>query len=145
MATVSVYLNFNRETEAAFEFYKSVFKTDYLGEINRFGGMPQVEGMPSTAEEDKNLILHVTLPILGGHLLMGSDVPESHGHQLINGNNVQIMLNTDSKEQTDELFNALSEGGKVLMPLQFQFWGDYYGHCLDKFGIQWMFDYNPNQ
>src|SRR5678815_898926 len=98
MAITSTYLNFPRNTEEAFNFYKSVFGTEFLGEkINRFSEVPPQEGMPPMAEADKNLVMHVALPILGGHLLMGTDAPESMGFKVIKGNNVYISLHPDSK------------------------------------------------
>jgi PhnB protein len=83
--------------------------------------------------------MHVGLPILGGHVLMGTDAPESMGFKVNRGNNVYIALQPDTREETRRIFNALSEGGKVEMELQDMFWGDYYGSLKDKFGVQWMF------
>jgi len=110
MARVSTYLNFDRRTEEAFTFYRKVFGTEFEG------------------------------PILGGHLLMGTDAPESMGLHVNTGNNVYIMLEPDTRAETDRLFAALAEGGKVDMPLQEMFWGDYYGSLRDRFGVQWMFN-----
>jgi PhnB protein len=141
MAKVSTYLNFPRNTEEAFNFYKSVFGTEFDGEINRFSGVPPQEGQPPIAEADKDLVMHVALPILGGHVLMGTDAPESMGFNVRPGNNVYINLEPDSRAETDRLFKALSEGGSVEMPMQEMFWGDYFGMCTDKFGVQWMFNY----
>ena len=138
MARTSIYLNFPRTTEEAFNFYKSVFGTEFVGKINRMGEVPAQPGMPPMAEADKNLVMHVALPILGGHVLMGTDAPESMGFKLVAGNNVNINLEPDTRAETDRLFKALSEGGKVDMPLQDMFWGDYYGSCTDKFGTHWM-------
>lgn len=140
MASVSTYLNFSSQTEAAFNFYKSIFGTEFSGPVSRFGDMPAMEGMPPLPEQDRNLIMHVSLPILGGHLLMGTDAPESMGFKLTLGNNVYINLEPDTREETKRLFDALSEGGKVEMELQDTFWGAYYGSCKDKFGVQWMFN-----
>ncbi|OGD83596.1 glyoxalase [Candidatus Collierbacteria bacterium RIFOXYD1_FULL_40_9] len=140
MSKVSTYLNFKRETEQAFSFYKSVFGGEYVGEIMRLGQVPAQPGQPPLPEEDKNLVMHIELPILGGHSLHGTDAPESMGFKLNFGNNVYIMLNPDTREETDKLFAALSEGGKVEMPMQDMFWGDYYGSLCDKFGVQWMFN-----
>jgi len=140
MAKVSTYLNFVRETEEAFNFYKSVFGTEFDGDgISRMGEVPQ-EGHNEISEEDKNLVMHVSLPILGGHRLMGTDAPESMGFKLNQGNNVYINLEPDTREETDKLFKALSEGGKVEMELQEMFWGDYFGSLVDKFGVRWMFN-----
>ncbi len=142
MSKTSTYLNFTRNTEEAFNFYKSVFGGEFLdGKINRFGEIPAMEGMPPIAEEDKNLVMHVALPILGGHLLMGTDAPESMGFKLNKGNNVYISLHPDSRKEADTLFAKLSEAGEVEMPMQDMFWGDYYGSLTDKFGIKWMVNY----
>lgn len=141
MASVSTYLNFTRNTEEAFNFYKSVFGTGFEGEgFMRFKDIPPQEGMPPLPEEDQNLVMHVTLPILGGHYLMGTDAPESMGLKVNTGNNVYINLMPDTREETRRLFNALSEGGEIEQELQDMFWGDYYGSCKDKFGVQWMFN-----
>lgn len=140
MARVSTYLNFSRNTEEAFNFYKSVFGTEFEGEVNRMGDVPPQEGQPPLAEEDKNLVMHVALPILAGHMLMGTDAPESMGFKLNQGNNVYINLEPDTREETDKLFDALSEGGEVEMKPQVMFWGDYFGSCTDKFGVKWMFN-----
>jgi PhnB protein len=139
MAKVSTYLNFPRETEEAFNFYKSVFGGEFTG-VQRFSDIPPQEGAPALAEEDKNLIMHIALPILGGHVLMGTDAPESMGFQVVFGNNIYINLEPDTRVETDELFKKLSEGGKVEMALQEMFWGGYFGSCKDKFGVRWMFN-----
>jgi PhnB protein len=141
MAPVSTYLNFPRNTEEAFKFYQSVFGGEFSGGgIARLGDFPPAEGGPVLAEADKNLIMHIELPILGGHLLMGTDAPESMGFTVNFGNNMYIMLDPDTKSETKRLFDALSAGGKVTMDLQVMFWGAYYGSCTDKFGVQWMFN-----
>jgi len=113
MAKVSTYLNFARSTEEAFTFYKSVFKTEFATPIMRFGEGPPCPGTPPLPEADAKLVLHVALPILGGHLLLGSDCPESMGHKLTIGNNIHINLEPDTRAETDKLFAALSDGGKI--------------------------------
>lgn len=140
MATVSTYLNFNRKTEEAFNFYKEVFQTEFVGQITRMGDAPPVEGAPSLSKEDKHLVMHMMLPILGGHMLMGTDAPESMGFKLTNGNNIHINLEPDTREETRRLFNGLSVGGKISMELTDMFWGDLFGTCTDKYGVQWMFN-----
>lgn len=141
MASTSTYLNFSRNTEEAFNFYKSVFGGEFLGEgIFRFRDVPPMDGAPPIAEADKDLVMHMALEITGGHQLMGTDAPESMGFQVNMGNNVHINLMPDTRKETQRLFKALSEGGKVTMELQDMFWGDYYGSCTDKFGVQWMFN-----
>jgi PhnB protein len=140
MARTSTYLNFPRSTEEAFNFYKSVFGSEFNGSIQRLGDVPSQEGMPPMAAEDKNLIMHIELPILGGHILMGTDAPESMGFTVTYGNNIFINLEPDTRAETTTLFNALSEGGKIGMALQEMFWGGYFGSCTDKYGVQWMFN-----
>jgi PhnB protein len=138
MAHVSTYLNFKNQTEEAFNFYKTIFGTEFEGGINRFADVPRAEGMPEISEKDKNLVMHVALPILGGHLLMGTDAPESMGFKLQQGNNVYISLHPDTRAEADRLFAALSENGVVEMPMQEMFWGDYYGSLSDTYGVKWM-------
>ena len=140
MATVNVYLNFNGNCEEAFNFYKSVFGGEFVSPIARFKDVPPQPGQPPLAETDQKLVMHVALPIFGGHVLMGTDAPDTMGFTLKQGNNVYINLEPDSRKETDRLFAALSQGGKVEMPLQEMFWGDYFGSMVDKFGVQWMFN-----
>lgn len=142
MATVSTYLNFhNNNTEEAFNFYKSIFGTEFEGGgFMRFKDIPPSPEIPPLPEADLNLVMHVTLPILGGHLLMGTDAPESMGFKTKIGNNVYINLQPDTRDETRRLFNALSAGGAIEQELQDMFWGDYFGSCRDKFGVQWMFN-----
>ena len=141
MARVSTYLNFTRNTEEAFNFYRSIFGGEFGGGgIARFSDIPPQEGMPSLAVEDKNLIMHIELPILNEHVLMGTDAPESMGFLIHKGNNLHINLEPDTREETKRLFDSLADGGKITMELQVMFWGAYYGSCTDKFGVQWMFN-----
>jgi PhnB protein len=140
MARVSIYLNFPRNTEEVFNFYKNVFKSDFTGGIARFGDIPSSDNGPSIAEKDKNLVMHVELPILNGFILMGTDAPESMGFDVNMGNNVYINLEPDTRAETKQLFDALSDGGEIKAGLQEMFWGAYYGCCTDKYGVQWMFN-----
>jgi PhnB protein len=142
MSRVSTYLNFPRSTEQAFVFYRSVFGGEFAGPVHRFSAVPAAPGQPPLAESDRNLVMHVELPILGGHVLMGTDAPESMGFTLTQGNNVYINLEPDTRAETDRLFKALSVNGKVEMPLQEMFWGGYFGSITDQFGIRWMFNCN---
>jgi len=135
MATINTYLNFNGNTEDAFNFYKAAFGGEFAV-IMRFGDTPGCEEMPAT---DKNKIMHIALPI-GGNMLMGTDVPETM-EQVKNGTSMSISVNTDSEQQTRDLFSKLSAGGDVKMPLDTMFWGALYGMFTDKFGIQWMLNY----
>src|SRR5690606_4745831 len=146
MASVSTYLNFERDTEAAFNFYKSVFGGEFTAPgIMRMKDVPPQDGMPPLSESDKNLVMHVELRILGTHKLMGTDAPESMGFKLNKGNNVHINLEPDTREETERLFKALSADSKVTMELQDAFWGAYFGSCVDKFGINWMFNCTEGQ
>jgi PhnB protein len=145
MASVSTYLNFPGNTQAAFEFYRSVFGTQFDTQyssngIMRMGDVPPAPGQPSLSEADQQLVMHVCLPILAGHLLMGTDATESMGMKLTFGNNSSINLQPDTRVDTDRLFARLAAGGKVDMPLAEMFWGDYFGSLTDKFGVQWMFN-----
>ncbi len=141
MARTSTYLNFPRNTEEVFNFYKSVFGGQFNGDgISRFKDIPSSDDVPKLADEDKNLVMHVELTIVGGHVLMGTDAPESMGFKVAFGNNVYINLEPDTKSETKVLFDALSRGGKVTQELQDMFWGAYFGSCTDKYGVQWMFN-----
>ena len=121
MSRVSTYLNFVRNTEEAFNFYKSIFGGEFEGGINRMGDVPPQEGVPAMNEEDKKLVMHVALPILGGHMLMGTDAPELMGFKLVKGSNVHLNLEPDTLAEATQLFNELSAGGVVSMPLQKMF------------------------
>jgi PhnB protein len=139
MARTSTYLNFAGKTEEAFEFYRAVFKTEFLGEgVRRMRDVPVMPGMPPLPEAEKDLVMHVELPITGGHVIMGTDALESMGHKLSFGNNVSINLEPDTRAETEQLFGALAEGGKVQIPLTDMFWGGYFGSVVDKYGVQWM-------
>lgn len=138
MARTSTYLNFMGDTEEAFEFYRNVFGTELLGPILRMGDVPAGPGMPPLSDADKRLVMHVELPIVGGHVLMGTDALESMGHSLVFGTNVSINLEPDTRAETERLFAALGGGGKIGMPLQDMFWGGYFGALTDKYGVQWM-------
>lgn len=141
MARTSTYLNFPTQTEEAFNFYRSVFGTEFTEPgFRRFGDMPPMEGMPPTPDDLKNLVMHVELPITGGHILMGTDAPEQMGFKVNFGNNISINLEPDTREETKRLFDALSAGGKVEMEMQEMFWGAYFGSCSDKYGVNWMFN-----
>ena len=144
MAKVSIYLNFMGNTEEAFNFYKSVFKTEFATPVMYMKDMPPQPGMPPLSEKEANGVMHVALPILAGTLLMGTDMLESMGQKLVTGNNVTISLEPDTKEETDRLFKALSEGGSDIAPMRDEFWG-YWGCCLDKFGTRWMFNFPKQQ
>lgn len=140
MARVTTYLNFAGNTEEAFLFYRSVFKTEFVSPILRFSVAPPAPGQPPMPPELAKMVMHVALPILAGHVLMGTDSPEAMGFKLNQGNNVSINLEPDTRAEADSLFAALSVGGKIGSPLQEMFWGAYWGHLTDRFGVQWMFN-----
>ncbi|MEO7316216.1 MAG: VOC family protein [Ginsengibacter sp.] len=142
MATANVYLNFNGNCEEAFNFYKSVFGNEFTY-IGRFGDMPESEDY-KVQEESKNKIMHVSLPI-GKSILMGSDTGGDWAPSFLQGNNFSISITGDSKDEADKLFNALAQDGKITMPLDHTFWGDYFGMLTDKFGINWMMSFNEKQ
>ena len=139
MSKVSIYLNFMGNTEEAFNHYKSVFNTNWAAPILRMGDMPAHEGAPKLSEEDKRKVMHVALPILGDVQIMGTDMLESMGHKLAIGNNTTINLEADTKEEADKLYQALSQGGTDCVEPHDEPWG-YWGVCLDRFGIRWMFN-----
>lgn len=143
MTTVNVYLNFNGNCEEAFEFYKLVFGGE-IPYVSRFKEMPVHEGMPSLAEEMKNRIMHISLPISKETVLMGSDTGGEWAASFTHGNNFSISINTDSQQEADRLFTALAAGGKITMPMKFTFWGDYFGMLTDQFGINWMVSFKTN-
>ncbi|NHN25948.1 VOC family protein [Flavobacterium jejuense] len=139
MSKVAIYLNFQGNAEKAFTFYKSVFKTDFSMPIMRVKDLPPDPNTPKFSESELNYVMHVALPIIGGTELMGTDMLESMGHQLVIGNNTTISLQLDSKEEADQLYKALSENGSDKQNMRDEFWG-YWGCCLDQFGIRWMFN-----
>src|SRR5579863_1714979 len=141
MSKVSIYLNFAGDTEEAFNFYKSIFQTEFASPIMRMNAAPPQPGMSTLSDKEANSVMHVSLPILGGTIIMGTDMLESMGHKRVIGNNTTINLEPDSREETEHLFNALSDGGSDIAPLQDQFWGAYWGCCLDRYGIRWMFNF----
>ena len=144
MAKTNIYLNFQGNAEEAFNLYKSVFKTEWSAPIMRMGDMPPQEGMPPLPDAEKKMVMHVALPILGGTNIMGTDMLESMGHKLVIGNNTTISLEPDTKEEADRLYNALSHGGSDCAAPHDEFWG-YWGVCLDRFGIRWMFNVPKEQ
>lgn len=138
---VSVYLNFPGNTEQAFLFYKDVFKSEFINGIKRFEDVPEDHEHPPISDEVKKMVLHVELPILGGFVLMGTDAPKEMGFTVTTGNNMHVNLEPDSREEATRLFNELSDGGNIDMPIQDMFWGAYFGSLTDKFGINWMINY----
>ena len=139
MAQINPYINFNGNAEEAFNFYKSVFGGEFA-QITRFKEMSSPE-FP-VAEKDANKIMHIALPI-GKNVLMANDVPESMGKVNENENRSKISISTKSKEEADKLFNGLSAGGQIEMPIADSPWGSYFGMFRDKYGIEWTVDFDP--
>ncbi|MBW8687151.1 SRPBCC domain-containing protein [Chitinophaga rhizophila] len=140
-ARTSFYVNFPGNTEEALSFYKSVFNTTFVNGIQRFGDIPAEAGNPPVAENIKHMVLHAELPLIGGVILMATDAPKEMGFTLTPGNNMHINLEPATREETKRIFDALSEGGNITMPLQDMFFGAYYGSFTDKFGINWMVNF----
>ncbi|WP_342619365.1 VOC family protein [Rhodoferax sp. GW822-FHT02A01] len=138
MARTSTYLNFNGNTEQAFAFYRTVFGGEFNGPVHRFRDAPAAPGQPPMPADTANMVMHIELNLLGGHVLMGTDAPQSMGFKVVQGNNVHINLEPDTRAEAERLFNALAASGTVEMPLQDMFWGAYFGSLTDKYGIHWM-------
>jgi PhnB protein len=143
MTTVNVYLTFNGNCEAAFNFYKSVFGGDFTY-VGRFKDMPPMGDKPMS-DADGEKIMHMSLPVSKETSLMGSDTAEGFGPPLQVGNNFSISINTDSKDEADRLFNSLSVGGQVVMPMDNTFWGSYFGMFTDKYNINWMVSFDEKK
>ena len=138
-ARVTTYLNFPGTTEEAFNFYKKVFNGKFPeGGLKRFGDADFPEGTPPMSEADKKLIIHAELTILGGHVLMATDAPESMSFKMVQGNNMHINIEPTTVKEGERLYNALSDGGEISMPFQKMFWGAYFANFKDKYGINWM-------
>ena len=140
MARVSTYLNFMGDTEQAFAFYAKVFGTEPSTPLMRMRDMPAGPDGPQLSEAELDLVMHVELPILAGHVLMGTDMLESFGHVLRTGNNMTLNLEVDDRAEADRLFAALSDGGSDIAALQEMPWGAYWGTCADRYGVRWMFN-----
>lgn len=134
---ISPYLNFNGNAEEAMRFYAAALGGT-LGEVHRFGGMPGAE----LTEAQKQLVMHTSVELPRGQRIMASDTLPGMGPPFAMGTNYSIAVNPDSRADADRMFKALSEGGKVTMPLADQMWGDYYGSLTDRFGVQWMVNYH---
>jgi PhnB protein len=139
MAIINPHINFNGNAEEAFNFYKSVFGGEFA-RIMRFKDLASAE-FP-VAENEANKIMHIALPI-GKSVLMANDVPEMLGRTNENENRSKIVISAESKEEADRLFNGLSAGGQIEMPIADSPWGSYFGMFRDKYGIEWMVDYDP--
>lgn len=141
MATVNAYLNFDGNCEEAFNFYRSVFGGEFPF-VSRYKDMPSEHPID---EGDKEKIMHMSLPLSDGSVLMGSDSAGEWGGNVIAGTNVSLSINTNSKEEADRIFNGLSAGGKVTMPMNDTFWGSYFGMFTDKYNFHWLVSYDKPQ
>lgn len=137
MATINPYLNYNGNTEEAFNFYRSVFGGEFAG-LQKFRDTPEADKLP---EKDRDKIMHIALPI-GKNILMATDALDSYGQKLHQGNNFYITVSVESEQEAKEIFNNLSQGGEIELELQRTFWAESFGMFRDKFGIQWMIDYS---
>jgi PhnB protein len=134
---IIAYVTFNGNTEDAFNFYKSALKGEFTN-VQRFGDSPQGGQMP---DADKKKIMHIALEAPGGIQLMGNDFVDFMGDSYVAGNNFSLSFHPDSEEVADKLFNSLSEGGTIIVPMSKAPWGDYFGMFIDKFGIKWMINH----
>ncbi|AXY73392.1 VOC family protein [Paraflavitalea soli] len=141
MLTITPYLHFMGNAEEAMTFYKSALG----GEFTIIGRFKDVPGGEKMSPEDQQKLMHISLTLPNGGVIMATDILSSMEHTLVAGNNYHICLHTRSEVETDKFFNALAAGGKVTMPLNKTFWGAYFGMCIDKYNIQWMINYNQNQ
>jgi PhnB protein len=137
----TIYLNFNDNTEEVFNFYKAVLGGEFTY-FSRFGDMPSQEGAPALPDEVMNRVMHVALQVNPGFAIFGSDTMPGMSPDLVMGSNISIYLNVESREEADRVFNALLEDGHAYMPMQETFWGAYFGQLCDKFGIQWMINWD---
>jgi len=141
MALINPHINFNGNAEEAFTFYKSVFGGEFV-KIIRFKDIASAEFTVSEKEENK--IMHIALPIGKHSMLMANDVPEIMGKTNENENRSKIVISAESKEEADKLFNGLSVGGEIEGPIGDSFWGSYFGCFRDKYGIEWIVEFDPN-
>lgn len=140
MARVSIYLNFQGNAAEALEFYRRAFGTDYLSPIQRMKDVPAGPDTPKLSEAESEMVMHAELPILAGCVLMATDMLESMDQHLRVGNNMTINLEPDTLEEAQRLYDSLSDGGSEAAPLAKMFWGAWWGVCLDRFGVRWMFN-----
>jgi PhnB protein len=138
MTAINIYLNFNGNCEEAFNFYKSIFGGEFT-HMGRFEEMPESDNY-KVSEADKNKIMHVELPI-GTSVLMGSDIGGDWATKFVQGNNFSVSITPNSKQEADTLFHALSKDGHITTPIQSTFWGAYFGMFTDKFGINWIVNF----
>lgn len=140
MALINPHINFNGNAEEAFTFYKSIFGGDFVTVV-RFGDVALSGSLNQISENDADKIMHIVLPVGRNNLLMGNDVPESMGRVNEKENRSKISISAESKEEADKLFNGLSAGGSIEIPIGESSWGSYFGMFRDKYGIGWMVDF----
>ena len=140
MAQINPYIHFNGNAEEAFSFYKSVFGGEFIT-VSRFKDFPNPEY--PFPEDEAEKIMHIALPIGKSSILMGSDTPDFLGKHNENETRSKISISAESKDEADQLFNRLSRGGKIEMPITDSPWGSYFGMFRDKYGIEWMVDFDP--
>jgi len=138
--SLNIYLTFDGDCEEAFDYYKSVFGGEFAVKQRFSDGPPEMMGV---AEDEKNRIMHVSLP-LGDNVLMGSDTAQGHAGPLVKGNNFSISFTPSSRAEADEAFDKLKDGGKETMSMQETFWGSYFGMVTDRYGVQWMINMDAN-
>lgn len=139
MPTINPYLNFQGNTEEAFNFYQSIFGGDFIGGISRFKDAPEGDELP---ENEQNKVMHIGLPFGDNNMIMATDALESMNQKVKPGNNIYLCISADNKKQADDFFKGLSAGGEIEMDMQDMFWGDYFGMCTDKFDVKWMVSFN---
>ncbi len=139
MTKLNSYLNFQGNTEEAFIFYQSVFGGEFIG-ITRFKDVEDLPGKEHFSDKDLNGIMNIQLAV-GDNILLGTDALESMGQHLVTGTNITLSLHPESKGEADRLYTSLSAGGQATMPMADMFWGDYWGMLTDRFGIQWMVNF----
>ena len=142
MPTINPYLNFQGNSEEAFNFYKSVFGGEFIGGISRFKDTPEADKLP---EHEREKVMHMALPFGDTNMLMATDALESMDQTVLQGNNIYLCISADSREQADAFFRGLSAGGDIELDMHDAFWGDYFGMLTDKFGIKWMVSYNSKE
>jgi PhnB protein len=141
MQNTDIYLHFNGNSEQAFSFYKTIFGGNYIA-VQRYKDVPGAEKM---SVEDQEKMIHISLKLSPSTTLMASDMLSKDGDALKLGNNFHICLQADNEKEADKLFQALSSGGKIEMPMNKTFWGAYFGMCQDKFGLLWMINFTYPQ
>lgn len=144
MTAINPYLHFLGNAEEVFNFYRSVFGGEFAS-VMRYGDMSGQKGCENMSDEDKKKIMHIALPLSGGNVLMATDAVGEYAKDAVFGNNISLSIGADSKAEAEKVFNGLADGGTVTMPLGDTFWGAYFGMLKDKYGIQWMVNYDYPQ